>query len=350
MKKFYTLLTLLICAMITINAQQSYEKHFTKAADTATFASKPADYEQKYEDDNMLTVYYHQTSGQFTAFMQIWFNTFALKTAPYVKFEASSNVAQTMTVRASYTSVASNVDFGAATFTGGDKLDTIFMEKTPADVAQTVKEFDFQPSEPTCIIKFSYIKIGLIAHPLQCVTPLNVKVLPSAACTLTVKSLYFEKGDPIAKLIPSVTCTSTDITNLAVTDVQADSSCIITFNTANVNKAVMLTFTLKDVGSVYSRDFSIPVNITPKAGGPVEYAASELKIYPNPVGESATVELPVSDGCQLSVVDAAGKVVMTQSVPQGVVKVDLNTSALAAGVYQLMMNGGGSIVSKSFKK
>jgi PKD repeat protein len=77
----------------------------------------------------------------------------------------------------------------------------------------------------------------------------------------------------------------------------------------------------------------------------------QFNVYPNPTSDVLNVELPLDGGVynELNVLDLSGRVVFTQQITAQV-KVQISTSALAAGVYVVELNGNTGKVAKQFMK
>jgi hypothetical protein len=75
-----------------------------------------------------------------------------------------------------------------------------------------------------------------------------------------------------------------------------------------------------------------------------------VKIYPNPATSQATISLNLvnESSIQLSVSDAAGKVISTKNYGKmtGNWDINLNTNNLNAGIYLIQLEINGAIVTK----
>jgi hypothetical protein len=82
-----------------------------------------------------------------------------------------------------------------------------------------------------------------------------------------------------------------------------------------------------------------------------ETALSELLIFPNPAGNHLNFELEMagSGNCVIEILDAAGRTVLRR-ICNGKESGHLDISSLSPGLYQMLVSGSGSQLSKRFSK
>ncbi|WP_303312706.1 T9SS type A sorting domain-containing protein [Hymenobacter sp. BT730] len=88
---------------------------------------------------------------------------------------------------------------------------------------------------------------------------------------------------------------------------------------------------------------SLPQVVTPTPPIPARGAGVSLQVYPNPARSSLHLQLPPgapTTGLQLSLRDATGRVVLTQSLPKAVdARIPVNLGVQRAGLYLLLLEG-----------
>ncbi|MEP1489454.1 MAG: carbohydrate-binding protein [Algibacter sp.] len=73
---------------------------------------------------------------------------------------------------------------------------------------------------------------------------------------------------------------------------------------------------------------------------------TQINFYPNPVADALTIEMPIGDYNQYTILDVSGKVIKEETIQNGLRKVELNVSDLSKGMYLINLKG---IESKTFK-
>jgi hypothetical protein len=81
------------------------------------------------------------------------------------------------------------------------------------------------------------------------------------------------------------------------------------------------------------------------ATGEAQAAVEQLRLYPNPAGESLNVELPKGGKGQLALYDAQGRLLKTQSLDTVPESWSLDVSALPAGMYLLLYRREGGAMA-----
>jgi hypothetical protein len=358
MKRFYTAL-LFTLSIVTANAQ-SFDREFSTFSDSTTFANNgtAVDFTRSMPDLGYLVINC-LPKGDPWSFLQLWFPSLTIQANPYIMTCVSSDAPVDLTITASYpaSSGGGSAVFGKYSLKGGGEFDTAFYRSI---VTKPIEQLMMNVSAQPCLLTFDWFRMGELAHPIQAKINLTPKIMPEQTDTIKLSkvSYYFEKGNPIPKLICTAKSTSTSIDkngksspDFTIVDNPDDTSFLVIFKTLGIvkNTIAFITITVEDVGSNYTRTFDIAATITHSAGID-EPVNSEFNIYPVPVQNTLTVELPDDGGYQLSVIDGAGKVVLSQVVMKGINKVDLNTASLASGAYALVIGNGRSIESKKFTK
>lgn len=211
-------------------------------------------------------------------------------------------------------------------------------------------------------LKLAFLKVGDAANPIQANIPSSLpKFLAATTDTLVIKPITFLMGNP-SHLIATVSTTGDYLSDITIdtslshgmTINPKDSSITISFKTIDELKNPYITLALKDSTDTYTNSFTFQVEIIKNPSVPllklITSTIRDLNIYPNPVGNIATVDLPDDRGYQLNVVDALGKVLISKLVEQGISQLTLNTSSLPSGGYFLVIMNNKSLISKAFSK
>ena len=92
------------------------------------------------------------------------------------------------------------------------------------------------------------------------------------------------------------------------------------------------------------------INVTVSTGVPEVLANNEIKVFPNPARDNATVSLTLNETSKVSVeiLDMVGRVINTvnQELGEGNQKIDLSTAGLPSGLYNLKITAGSSVITK----
>ena len=76
----------------------------------------------------------------------------------------------------------------------------------------------------------------------------------------------------------------------------------------------------------------------------IEKELEEIGIYPNPANDVLTISIQFKDARVITICDLMGNVAMQQSFANnGTTQLTMDISALAAGVYTVVVNGGQTI-------
>jgi hypothetical protein len=243
---------------------QSYDKEFSIYSDSTTFSNSgtSVDFIRSMPDTGFLIISCLPKSDPFS-FLQCWFANLNIQTNPYIMARVSSDVPVDLQIVGGYVASGGSVDFGKQSLTGGGKFDTVFYK---AVVTKNLEQLLMNVSSQPCVLTFDWFRMGLAANPIQANVNLMPKVLPSKACTLKVAnvSYFYEKADPVSKLICTASTVSSHISNIVIGENASDKSFLITFNTdsAPKNTIAFMTITLKDVGNNYTRKYDLAITIT----------------------------------------------------------------------------------------
>ncbi|MFN4255505.1 MAG: T9SS type A sorting domain-containing protein, partial [Saprospiraceae bacterium] len=71
--------------------------------------------------------------------------------------------------------------------------------------------------------------------------------------------------------------------------------------------------------------------------------APSVRCWPNPFRDELAIEINAEGAVQLTVTDAAGRVMASMGLPIGQVRFDLNTSEFRAGLYFVQVTAGNSV-------
>lgn len=351
MKKFYLFL-LLFSGVVLVRAQTSYDREFSSFADSTTFSNNSGqgavDFIFSMPDTGFLIVSCLAKTDPYS-FLQLWLANFNIQPNPYIMTCVSSDAAVNLKIDATYVD-DTPTSFGSNPLTGGGAFDTLLYQGL---FNKNLKQLMIDVSAAPCVLTFDWFRMGAAGHPIQASVPASPKVLPASACTLKISNLFYfyEKTDPISKLVCTASCSSSYVSDIKVEEDPTNNAFNIIFNTGATTKSQIAFFdiTIKSTNNAHTRTWNVAVNITPSAGNE-EMTTPEFKLYPVPASDMLTVELPDDKGYQLSVLNMAGTTVLSRTIAPGVLKTELNISGLAAGSYTLVVSNRESLIGKKFVK
>jgi hypothetical protein len=368
MKKLFTTigLALMLAIQFSAYAQDSWDRDFNSPADSDRFVSLPTiwgadrDFVFAFDKPSCMKITCQATHP--LPYVQLWllFQGFGFKTTPYMYLSLSSDSAQDLDIKADFIS-GDGFSFPTSHLTGGNKFDTLFLEMPFAAILDRIMMFKLIPQKSQkSVLEIDFLKFGLAADPITATVDYVPKYLSNQICTFIVKDVKYLRGNPMDSLYASVSLTTPNahITYLKVVpdslghDVRSDSTVVITFNADGYDTYAFFSVTLQNKSGSATRTWAIAADINKKYNGIISSEDNQngLNIYPNPVLDVATIELPDEMGCQLMIVDVAGRILINQSVSKGINKITVNTSMLASGCYSVIISNDKNILVKKFIK